>query len=314
MALQFYGLMVAPLDTDTSVNLVGGTSAFDAYLRCAAVCHASFAYHGYAWTLVTDAPDLMRAGFEQAGLEAPPIRAVDLAWKVPADLRFRAAHYKLELLQQFSTGDFGERVGLVDLDAVCIADLPPAVTEGGALCGYDISDVVQRSPDEQNYRTSFRQLGIASKHLHWWGGEFLLGDREHFRALGGRLEKIWPRYLENRSAMAHVGDEMVLTVALIELESQGIALCDAGAAGAIARFWSARTQTPFPRFADARAASILHLPADKLFIANWAGRRFLPDQFLAEYERHLRRKIAMRRPAALGARLLGGTRRYAPRF
>ena len=314
MSLEFYGLMIAPLESDTSINLAGEASILDAYLRCAAVCHASFAYHGYRWTLVTDAPDRIVEGYERLGLEAPPVRAVDFAWEVPSDLRFRAAHYKLELLQRFASGAYGDRVGLVDLDTICIAVLPPIVTDHGALVGYDMSEAQKRSPATSASVESLRALGVPTDQPRWWGGEFVVGDKEHFASLGEHLTQLWPRYLANEAAMAHVGDEMILTAAMMRLEADEIELRDGGAGKAIARFWSARTLAPFPRFGAAREASILHLPADKPFIARHAGQPFSPDGFLSGYERYLRRKTLLRRPLALAARLIGSPRRFAPRL
>ena len=314
MALGFYGLLVAPLDTDRSVNLSGAGSLLDAYLRCAAVCHASFAYHGYDWSLVTDAPGLIEEGFARLGLGVPPIVAAEFAWRVPADLRFRAAHHKLELLAQFGSGTLGERAALVDLDAVCLARLPDAITQAAGVVGYDMSALIAGGPDAPAKRASLALLDVETDRPRWWGGEFLLGADQAFAALAERLATLWPRYLDQTGSMAHVGDEMILTAALLQLEAAGFPVADAGVAGAIARFWSARTMAPYPSFTEAQHASILHLPADKPFLAGWAGRPFDPEGFVSDYRRYLKRKIALRRPAALVAGLSGGARRYAPRL
>jgi hypothetical protein len=114
--------------------------------------------------------------------------------------------------------------------------------------------------------------------------------------------------------MAHVGDEMVPTSDLEALRLQGMQVADGGTMGVVARYWSARTRAPFPPFRDVGAASVLHLPADKPFLARWASRHLDPAAFREEYPAMLRGKARLRRWLVLADRLRGRPRLFAPQI
>lgn len=95
---------------------------------------------------------------------------------------------------------------------------------------------------------SLRLLGFDTEEARWWGGEFIMGDGDHFEALSRQLLQKWPLYTARIADMAHVGDEMVLTSDLEALRLQGMEVADGGTMGVVARYWSARTRAPFLPF------------------------------------------------------------------
>lgn len=314
MSVAFYGLLIPPLSGESAVNLPGGTDSLDIYLQCAATCRASFAHWGYDWTLATNEVERLAERCRAIGLADLPLRDVSFEWSVPEDIRFRSAHYKLELMLKFASGGFGDRVALVDLDAVCARAMPTEAMQAGALIGYDMSAVAQRGGQAQEIADSLRLLGFDTEEARWWGGEFIMGDRCHFEALSRQLLQKWPLYTARIADMAHVGDEMVLTSGLEALRFQGMQIADGGAMGVVARYWSARTRTPFPPFQEVGGASILHLPADKPFLARWANRRFDPAEFRDEYLALLRGKARLRRWLVLADKMRGRPHLFAPQI
>ena len=314
MSVKFYGLLVPPLPGEAAVNLRGGADPLDIYLRCAATCRASFAHWGYDWTLATNEVERLAERCRAIGLDDIPFREVSFEWSVPEDIRFRSAHYKLELMHRFASGEFGDRVALVDLDAVCARAMPDEAMKSGGLIGYDMSAVAQRGGQAQEIIDSLRMLGFKTEEARWWGGELILGDGDHFKALSRQLLQKWPVYTARIADMAHVGDEMVLTSGLEALRLQGMKVADGGTMGVVARYWSARTRTPFPPFRDVGTASVWHLPADKPFLARWATRHFDPATFRKEYRAMLRGKVWLRRCLVLTDKLRGRPRLFAPQI
>lgn len=90
---------------------------------------------------------------------------------------------------------------------------------------------------------------------------------------------------------------MVLAPALNILAAEGFPLIDGGQAGGIVRWWTARTAFRQPRLTDLADRSILHLPADKPFLAAASGQPFDAPAFMNAYRRHARTKLAWRRAA-----------------
>ncbi|MFA6219738.1 MAG: hypothetical protein WC692_08150 [Erythrobacter sp.] len=312
MTPRFHGLLVAPLGGERAVNLAPGHDPLDIYLRCAALCWRSFHACGYEWELVTDDRTRLERRCEPLGIRGLPIREERFGWQVPVDLRFRSAHHKLELLALFGKGGFGEAPALIDLDAVCLGRLPAGLGDGGALVGYDLTPVAAAEHGSGEVAASLELLSGHAGRPEWWGGEFVLGRADRFAVLARHIDRLWPRYLELSDSMIHVGDEMVLTAALRAFRDEGGSVEDGGRAGAIARYWSVRTTQAFPSFAAIADSAILHLPADKPFLAAYPADRFDPEAFGNAYRRYLKRRIAPRRIAALLARLSGAKRRHAP--
>lgn len=294
------------------MNLAAGHDPLDTYLRCAALSWRSFERAGYEWQLVTDDRDRLERRCAILGFDGLPIREESFRWEVPEGLRFRAAHYKLELLTLFGSGSFGDRPALVDLDVVCMRRLPVEVTAAKALVGYNLSSLEASGQAGIAVAASLALLSGCIGEPEWWGGEFMLGGVDQYAPLAKHIEELWPRYLDACDSMTHVGDEMVLTASLQALRENGGAVLDGGQAGAVTRFWSARTTQVFPPFDTVARSAILHLPADKPFLANYPAEWFDPEAFLGSYRNYLKRRIPPRRVAAQAARLFGGKRRFAP--
>lgn len=310
---QFYGLLKLPPSSERMANLPAGRDPVDIYLRCASLCGASFRHFGYAWTLLTDDAGAVSRRCRTLGIDNIEPREIPFTRDVPGGIAFHSAHYKLDVLAWLGAQEGTARRGLVDLDAVCLAPLPGSVLTASGLAGYCITDSIPPGQEEAAADSIAILLGRPSSP-EWWGGEFLLGAPEHFAALSKRIETLWPAYRARHAEMFHSGDEMLVTAALADMRHAGEKVLDAGAEGAVHRFWSARTLNRFPPFSLGGEASILHLPADKPFLAAQARLAFDPAGVKAAYRRRLQGKIMLRRAAGLLDRLRGRATLYPPRL
>lgn len=102
--------------------------------------------------------------------------------------------------------------------------------------------------------------------------------------------------------------------AAARLEGQGVAIGEAGAAGLVARWWSRRTVQPHAAFRDAARAAVLHLPADKPYLARAALHPFDPIRFTTDYAGHAARRLPRERAALLAERLLGRAAQRLPQL
>lgn len=226
---------------------------------------------------------------------------------VPA-IPFRAAHRKLELLRAFAGGGFGAWPALIDIDTLLLRPWPftPAA---GVLQVYETTADSAAAGIAADLATV---LGEPVARPRWWGGEFVAGDPEAFGQLADAVERLWPRYLAVVDRLHHVGDETVTAAALTALA--GVPLVDVGGAG-VRRWWSARTVVrPRTTFREASGAALLHLPADKPFLARYADQALPLDGFTATYRAHVAAKLPLRRLASLAERLAGRPAKHVPRL
>lgn len=295
LSLSFYGLLIVPENGERTANLPAGKSPLDIYLRCGAQSARSFAHFGYDWTLISDRPELLAERCKALGIETPPLRGAEFTLDVPADIPFRAAHHKLELIEKFGTGEFGSKAALVDLDTVCVRPIDERFCAIDGIAGYRLGADEGIECADERLTDSLAILLGDSFRKEWWGGEFLIGDSVSFARLAEDIAALWTVYLAHWQSMLHAGDEMVLGAALQRFESCGGSLVDARETDTIARYWTSRTRHRPRPFRDLDATAILHLPADKEFLSASLDKPFEPGAFRKKLDRHVKGKINRRK-------------------
>jgi hypothetical protein len=108
------------------------------------------------------------------------------------------------------------------------------------------------------------------------------------------INSVFPNYLKELDGLHHVGSEMFVSVALEALRRKGIYTADAGTIGIIGRYWSSRIlhpQKPFKYFTN---CFLLHLPADKEFMADFCSQGVINDSlFVKRYSSHINSKVVL---------------------
>jgi hypothetical protein len=247
-----------------------------------------------------------------------PLVSLSFDRDVPENARFYEAHFKLDVLKHFGSGSLGDHVGLIDADMVLLR--PFAIDDrfwaGRSLLCYDISDSFL---DPGEMLSDLSALGLADGAVpRWFGGEFIVGSAEAFKTLSHYIDRIWPLYRARIGQMSHVGDEPIVSAALCNMQHDlGDTIHEIGEVGdvhglSLARWWSSRTNTPQLPLSSAVGQALLHMPADKIFLAKMAGKSFERASFIRYYRSYVKRKLVLRRAASLVDRLLGKRAKFLP--
>jgi hypothetical protein len=308
----FYGLLYLDQNKKRNSNIRGGGDPFDIYLRCAGLCARSVAYHNYRFRLVTNDRRRIERRIRQLGITQMDVLEQEFALNVPEYLQFRAAHFKLELYKHFGSGAFGDHVGIIDVDSVMTApiDFPPLPP--GAILAYDITDQVLEEYGRDRVHSDLERVsGKQLSQCRWFGGEFLFGHAESFQRLAASVFRLWPKYIEHVRELHHVGDEMLVAAAISGANLQSM---DAGELGFVARWWTARTHFKQLPFDVIMKRSILHLPADKRFLADSGNIPFCPINFIGRFRRVARGKLFRRKLYNVVQALLGREGKYVARL
>ena len=155
------------------------------------------------------------------------------------------------------------------------------------------------------------ERGIAS----WYGGEFIAGPPSFYAALVERLMSgIWQRYCTGFASFHHQGDEMPVSAALSTMLADGQVIVDVGPIGGIGRFNSWLPLYPQKPFWWFERCAFLHLPMDKLFLAEQAARPFEAERFLASYRRYLALRRVKEQAHCLAKVALRKRRHYSAKF
>jgi hypothetical protein len=285
--LNAYGLLYIDPGNNRHVNLRSRHNAIDIYLLCAANCSRSFRQKSTPFTLITNKKSFLLERLNRLNIVDLEVAKHDFSLSVPTGIPFYEAHFKLALFDAFASGDSGSYVALVDIDTLLLRQVPTSEY----LAALDISDQVFPAYGRD---TVIRDLQIVTGQQlvdgRWYGGEFVMGSSHQFSELASCVKFCWPRYVENIARTHHVGDEMVMSAAL-NLYSEKCRLTDYGILQNVARWWSSRTLNKQTTFANVRNVALLHLPADKPFIARLDITKQAP---LDEYQKYVRRKLLVR--------------------
>lgn len=300
---KVYGMFYAPENNERHVNL-HTEDPITVYVKNAVTMAHSALAAGMEFALVTNDPDrLSRVAREIPGSEALELVPYAFTLEVPRGINFQSAHYKLELLQAFGTGAFGDYCAMVDIDAVLLR--PLVLPDPDRIYFYDIS--------AQHFGTSVpvkaqadlnRVSGEAIRNPRWFGGEFKAGPARLFKALGDEIAEMWPRYQDVAREMYHTGEEMVLSAAVNRMIQKGLPVTDAGDAQMVARWWSLRTKNRIGSWQDASECALFHLPACKEFLA----RDYYPfdtGRFLARHRTWARGRLPRELAKVVSDRLRG---------
>jgi hypothetical protein len=315
-SIAFFGLLHVAAEPTTHVNLAASSSdPIDIYLRCAGLCSASVAAQGSVFALITNAATVVEERCARLGIRNLSIVSHPFGWFVPHGIAFYSAHFKLELIEAFATGQYGDQIALIDIDTVlhqpfCLPDFP-----AGCLFCYDISDQIFAAYGSE---TVIRDLAsVAGRTLsapRWFGGEFICGDARSFAALAPHIAECWPRYKRDIAVLHHCGDEMVTSAALNMALASGQRVIDLGRQGGVARWWTSRTRSRQQSFNEISNRSLLHLPGDKQFLATYPTAKFDGTAFVRSYRRYARKKLFARRAYNLLGALAGREMRHVARL
>lgn len=310
---RFHTLMYVSEGPEEGVNLRKPTAPrLQMYLKCALAMSRMMAANGDRLTILTNDADRLCA--LSADLDPADVAQLDFTLDVPEGVPFYSAHYKLEVFRAFGSGAFGARPALCDLDMLALRRVPRDPAPGHDMLVYDITpSMVADVGAERILQDLSLLLQAPVRTPRWFGGEFLAGPAEQFAALSAEITRIWPRYVDNIDTLSHVGDETITTAALLTLEAAGMPLRDAGTAGLVRRWWSARTHFPQAPLAQASDVCFLHVPADKEFLAALPAEQ-APGAILDAYRDYVRPKLRKRRIANHVLNLLRSERKHVARL
>jgi hypothetical protein len=289
---RFYGLLyIDEQNNKYHSNRGCGVNPIDIYIMCASLCSKSFRATGAEFHIITNNKAYISRRLEHLNLENLAVFEHNFSLIVPKKIWFYSAHFKLDIFKAFGRGQFGDHIGLIDLDTVLLRKLP----RSAGLAVYDTSDQVFPAFGKPRVVSDLQLVsGRCLADPRWYGGEFVAGSAAEFSTISHYIDLCWPNYIKNIGSLHHVGDEMVMSSALNMARADSAQIVDYGQAGLVARWWTDRTEHDQAPFDAVTGVALLHLPADKMFLAREARYQFDSEALLSRFQRYARKKIACR--------------------
>lgn len=288
------------VNKNDSINIKGkNKNPIDTYIKCATLLSSSCKFHNIQYQVITNNPEFLTKKLKDFNTDLS-ITTIKFESQIPQDASFYSAHYKLDVIKSFAKGYFGDQIGLIDLDIIMIKKFNIVDTSFNELCVYDITDHEIKSYGKNILLDSYKIFNLNNVlEPKWYGGEFIIGNIKVFEKLSFYIDLNWKIYLDNYKKLHHVGDEMLLNIAIQNLYEDGFNIVDCGKSTQhssyplIARWWSNRTLFKQLKFSEVQDASLLHLPADKNFLESFSDE-FNPALFMRKYIKYAIKKILIR--------------------
>ena len=268
---RFYTLIYVDAERKlASVNGVKGDfeQQINTYIRCSEVLARSLAFSASKELVVlTNSKDYIEHRSTWLSIVEIPF-----SLKIPRDIDFYSAHYKIDVINYFkSKDDQDEYAILIDNDVLCLNPIPQNL-----LNCIDNNIPVYYNVTSQRYPAYGRERLIRDKEILmrgdsslgiWAGGEFIGGDHSFYGQLSDEIKQRQEVYFEKYKSFHHQGDEVLVSVAIESLLRKGIYICDVGSFGGISRYWSQPTRHVQNRWKAFESNFMIHLPADKEYIS-----------------------------------------------
>jgi len=303
-SIKLYTLLFIDLENQ-SLSINGVTGSFDTqmeiFIKCCDALNNSLRFFaGQELIVLTN----NKAYIENISKQFKCIE-LNFGFKVPKDITFFAAHYKIDVYKYFSELSDSEYSILIDSDVLCINKMPLNLInciKNNIPTYYDITDQVYPAytreliiKDKEFIMSAESSLGL------WAGGEFIGGDNSFFKSLYYEIGLVQDTYIDNYKQFHHIGMEPIVSVA-IEKIMQSKFICNVGLFGGIGRYWSRKprhVQNPWKSYVD---KFLIHLPSDKKFIASMTT---IDENLVIKYEDFLKRKadLAKKKPNIFLAQL-----------
>jgi hypothetical protein len=289
MNFRLYGLLHLAEGNHSAENVLVNDFNYrlSVYLNCAITLFNCLRSKDIEFILLTNSKyELER--IKPAGVTLP-IEEIPFCTDVPRGIKFFSAHFKLDAFRYFSQLPEGY-VGLCDLDMVCLNDFPRClhniIKQKIPLC-YDISDQVIPAYGHEVIIRDLQSIHHVESEGRWYGGEFISGPPDFFLTLTKEIDLIYENYIKNLENLHTMGDEPTTSAALELIRKRGTYVADAGALGIVGRFWNAVVLHPQRPFEYFQQCFLLHLPADKRFLAGLSQETTVTlCGFVKKYQAH----------------------------
>jgi hypothetical protein len=287
MNWTLYGLLYLDKSDENSINVQLKTfkERINLYFKNAVTLSNSLQKKGIKFILLTNDLTLIKENciYSQAEID---VEQIFFATQVPVGIRFYSAHFKLDVYRHLATM-MVPYVGFCDLDMICINDIPHCLSENIAHQRpmiYDISDQVVPAYGQETITQDIESILGSKSQGKWYGGEFIAGSPDFFAILIKEIDHLYGNYIKNISQFHHIGDEAITTAALESLQKKGLQAIDAGESKIVGRFWSIKVLHHQKSFNWYQDCFLLHLPADKKFLASIASKKITDiDTFTKEF-------------------------------
>jgi hypothetical protein len=245
---------------------------YSIYLKNAALLNLSISKCGYEFIILTNNKSYIEKKIKNEIRNSISIEEISFSTNVPRTMHFFSCHYRVDVFRYLSKLRNSISI-LVDLDIIIIKNLKKIKFKTFANSGivHDISSNIFPAYGFKSVSKNLETLmGYKINCPRWYGGDFIAGSKKFFQILYTQTKKYQSRFVKLRKKLPSYTDEFFLTAAILDIKKNtSYKIIDGSKLKIWSRYWSANTKHKQMKIDYYLNFFMLHLPADKHFIANF---------------------------------------------
>lgn len=296
MRVQVYSLLHIEPKEFSRVNLQKSSfeKSIEIYFRNALTLQKSLEQIGLEFNLLTNDAQYLKNHFPTL-ISRLNILEIEFTFPSPKGVKFYSSHHVLDVFHFLSQTQHSYLIYL-DLDVIAINQLNAQQIEAFTSSKAIALDHTIHSIDEWKYEMYSDLLLTRGKSgaVKWYGGEFLSGDKEFFKAITGKIQLLTNNYLSSIEKIFHKGMETLLTAALLELEDEGWKLYDATSYSLIVRIWEMPFKKQNEFYRTFKNFTFIHLPGHKEWLSELSSKEFHVNEIFRKFRKKSNSRLIAR--------------------
>jgi len=245
---------------------------YSVYLKNAALLNLSIRKCGYKFVILTNNKAYIEKKIKKEIKDFICIQEILFNTSVPRNMHFFPCHYRVDAFKYFSKLKNTISI-LLDLDVIVIKNLNKInfklFSNSGVV--HDISSNIFPAYGFKKISSDLEMLtGFKIDNAKWYGGDFIAGSENFFHILYLKTKKYQTKLVKLSKKFPNYTDEFFLTAAILDIEKNAdYKIIDGSKIKIWSRYWSVNTKHKQNKIENYLKFFMLHLPADKNFIASF---------------------------------------------
>jgi hypothetical protein len=259
---------------------------YSIYLKNAALLNLAIHDCGYEFVILTNNKSYILKKIKKEFMNAISIIEIAFPLKVSKSMHFYCCHYRVDIFKYLSKLKNTSSI-LLDLDVVILKNLKKINYKIFENCGvvHDISSNIFPAYGFKKIKENLQMLmGYKVKNPRWYGGDFIGGSEKFFQILHSLTKKYQSKFTKLKKKFPSYTDEFFLTAAILDIKKNiKYKIVDGCHLRVWSRYWSINTIHKQMNIKKYFNFYMLHLPADKEFIAKFYDKLRLSKDFKIAY-------------------------------
>ncbi|MDC2976325.1 hypothetical protein OAY13_00700 [Candidatus Pelagibacter sp.] len=269
--INFYGLIHYKKNENNNLNFNSSSDneKISIYLKNAALISQQLKKFDINFILITNNKKYINSLLKKMDIK---ITLLEIKFKtfVNKNTHFYSCHFRVDIFRYFSKLKNSYSI-LIDLDTVLINK----ISKKQILKLYDyglvnnITDNVIPAYGEKKILKNLKILDPKIEKIFWYGGDFFGGNQNFYKILYSISKSYQKKFNNNLKYLKNQTDELFISLSIIKIKKLNLyKIKNANSNKFFSRYWSSSTLHKQKHFKYYFNYKLLHLPADKIFIAN----------------------------------------------